>query len=298
MQKFIANAFFERKYCNYIFILLYLIAVSFKIATLCKFLYYNHLNTIPLEKQQRHQIILNEVHIHNRVLLTDLAGILKVSIDTARRDVTELDDLQKLKKVHGGAVSNGFNIYSGRNREIYELGNKSIIAQKGISLLNKGDVVLMSGGSTNLELAKLVPHNLNLTFFTPSLPMAIELLNNVSENDEVIFIGGKLSRGSQLATGGSSINILSELKADICFLGTGYIDANEGVTAIDWDIAQMKKAMIKASKKLVSLTISEKLNTTNRYKICDIDAIKTLVTELDPNSQLLNKYRERSITLL
>ena len=136
-------------------------------------------------------------------------------MDTARRDVTELDALQKLKKVHGGAISNGFNIYSGRNMEVYELGSKTIIAQKGISLLSKGDVVLISGGSTNLELVKLIPKNLNLTFFTPSLPMAIELLNNVSEHEEVIFIGGKLSRRSQLATGGSSINVLSEIKADI-----------------------------------------------------------------------------------
>ncbi|MBE9488956.1 MAG: DeoR/GlpR transcriptional regulator [Bacteroidetes bacterium] len=251
-----------------------------------------------MKKNQRHNIILNEVHLHNRVLLTDLAGILKVSIDTVRRDVKELDDLKQLTKVHGGAVSNGFNIYSGRKREIYELGNKSIIAQKGISLLNNGDVVLISGGSTNIEFAKLLPQNMDLTFFTPSLPMAIELLNNASENDDVIFIGGKLSRGSQLATGGSSINILSELKADICFLGTGYLDVNDGITAIDWDIAQMKKAMIKASKKLVSLTISEKLNTNNRYKICDIDTIDILATELDPNSQVLDKYREKNITLI
>jgi len=251
-----------------------------------------------LSKKQRHQIILSELNIHNRVLLTDLADILKVSMDTARRDVKELDSLKKLVKVHGGAVSNGFNIYSDRKREVYELDNKSIIAQKGITLLNKGDVVLISGGSTNLELVKLIPQNLGLTFFTPSLPMAIELLNNASKDDDVIFIGGKLSRGSQLATGGSSLNLLSEIKADICFLGTGYLDPNEGVTAIDWEIAQLKKSMIKASKKLVLLTISEKLNTTNRYKICEIGAIHTLVTELNPQSTELDKYRERNIHLL
>ena len=275
--------------------------MRFKSAINNNLLYYANINFaiyLKLKKLQRHQIILNEVHIHNRILLTDLAGILKVSIDTVRRDVTELDTLQQLKKVHGGAVSNGFNIYSGRKREIYELTNKSIIAQKGISLLNDGDVVLITGGSTNLELAKLLPQHLNLTFFTPSLPMAIELLNNVSENDEVIFIGGKLSKRSQLATGGHSINILSDLKADICFLGTGYIDIENGVTAIDWEIAQMKKALIKASKKLVSLTISEKLNTHNRHKICDIEAINTLVTELDPNSQELKRYRDKNIKLL
>jgi len=257
-----------------------------------------HILSILLKKQQRHQIILNEIHIHNRVLLSDLSGALKVSMDTVRRDLKELDNLKKLKKVHGGAISNGFNIYTDRKREIYELKSKTTIAKKGISLLNKDQVILISGGSTNLEFAKLLPHNLNLTIFTPSLPMAIELLNNASKNDEIIFIGGKLSRGSQLATGNSTMNLLSEIKADICFIGTGWLDIKDGITAIDWDIAQLKKAMINASKKLVSLSISEKLNTTSRYKICGINTINTLITELEPESEILNKYREENIQLL
>lgn len=251
-----------------------------------------------MKKEQRHSIILNEVHVHNRVLLADLAGILKVSIDTVRRDVKELDHLNKLKKVHGGAVSNGFNIYPNRIREIYELESKTIIAQKGISLLKKGDVVLMSGGSTNLELAKLLPQDLNLTFFTPSLNMAVELLSNTSENDKIIFIGGKLCRESQVSIGGSAIQILSEIKSDICFLGTGYLDINEGITELDWEIAQLKKAMINSSKKTVSLTISEKLNSANRYKICKIKELDTLVTELDPNSKILDEYRQANISIL
>lgn len=253
---------------------------------------------LSLKKTQRHQIILNEVHIHNRVLLTDLSKIINVSIDTVRRDVKELDDKKKLKKVHGGAVSNGFNIYTDREREIYDYSSKTIIAQKGISLLNKGDVVLISGGSSNLEFVKLLPQNLNLTFFTPSLPMAIQLLNNESSNDNVMFVGGKLSKDSQVATGGSAIHFLSEIKADICFLGTSYLDINDGVTTNDWEIAQIKKAMIKASNRLVSLTISEKLNTSTRYKICDLDTLDILVTELDPNSMILEKYRKQNIKLL
>lgn len=219
-------------------------------------------------------------------------------MDTVRRDLIELDNLKKLKKVHGGAVSNGFNVYTDRDREIYGLDNKSTIAKKGISLLKDGDVVLISGGSTNLELIKLLPPKLNLTFFTPSLPMAIELLNRVSKKNDVIFIGGKLSRASQLATGGSSISILSELKADICFLGTGYLDVNKGITEVDWEIAQMKKAMIKASNKLVSLTISEKLGTSNRYKICDMNALDILITELEPSSEILSKYRDLGIEVI
>lgn len=251
-----------------------------------------------MKKTERHQIILNEVHLHNRVLLSDLTRSLHVSMDTVRRDLKELDKLKRLKKVHGGAVSNGFNIYSDDNREIYEYENKTIIARKGVGLLNHGDIVLITGGSTNLELAKLLPKKIDLIFFTPSLPMAVELLNNVEKSCAVHLIGGKLSRGSQLATGVSAINLLADITADICFLGTGYMDAEKGFTELDWEITQMKKAMVKASKRLVSLTISKKLNTYNRYKICDIAAVDTLVTELDPNASNLKKYREIGINIL
>ena len=59
-------------------------------------------------KEERHQTILNEVALHNRVLLIDISEILDVSVDTVRRDVKQLDAEQKLKKVHGGAVSLGY----------------------------------------------------------------------------------------------------------------------------------------------------------------------------------------------
>ena len=59
-------------------------------------------------KEERQLAILNEVELHNRILLTDIAEKLNVSIDTARRDVKELDAVNKLRKVHGGAISLGF----------------------------------------------------------------------------------------------------------------------------------------------------------------------------------------------
>lgn len=251
-----------------------------------------------MNKKNRHQIILKEIHLHNRVILSDLMRTLNVSMDTVRRDVKELDELKHLKKVHGGAVSNGFNIHSDHTRKIYEYENKSIIAKKAISLLNHGDVVLISGGSTNLEFAKLIPKGMNLTFFTPSLPMAVELLSSSSKKYKVHLIGGELSRGSQLVMGASSISLLAEITADICFLGTGYLDFEKGITEPDWEIAQLKKAMIKASKKLVSLTISKKLNTFNRFKVCDVIALNALVTELEPDSSMLEKFREKGIEVL
>jgi DeoR/GlpR family transcriptional regulator of sugar metabolism len=59
----------------------------------------------------------------------------------------------------------------------------------------------------------------------------------------------------------------------------------------------MKKAMIYASKRVVALTISKKLNTFNRYKIYNIKGLDTLVTELDPNNVILDKYSAQNIDI-
>ncbi len=247
-------------------------------------------------KEERQQLILNEVALHNRVLLTDIAESLDVSIDTVRRDVKELDAENKLKKVHGGAISLGFTSYGARNGTIYALEEKTIIAEKAIKLLRQGGVIFIDGGTTCLELARLIPTNLELTCFTLSLPVAFELL--AKPNIEVIFIGGKISKDAQISIGSHAIHQLSEIKVDYSFIGTGYVDSLYGLTEFDWDIVQLKKAVIKASKKTVLLCISEKLNSQHRYKTCDINAINTMITELEPDNNLLNLFRNHDIRLL
>ncbi|MCF8715316.1 DeoR/GlpR transcriptional regulator [Joostella atrarenae] len=247
-------------------------------------------------KAERKQIILNEVRIHNRILLNDISEVLKVSVDTIRRDVTELHKENKLKKVHGGAISLGFDNYNFKRDDIYSLEKKSKIAAKAINLIKKGQVVLLSGGTTNMELARLLPPDLHITCFTPSLPVANLLLTK--QNIELIFIGGKVSKSSQISIGGEALNLLSNIKADICFLGTNSIDVNFGLTEFDWDIVQLKKAMIRASKKVVCPVISEKLNTIQRYKICDMEEVDILITELPSNSNKLKALKERKILLM
>ena len=60
----------------------------------------------------------------------------------------------------------------------------------------------------------------------------------------------------------------------------------------------MKKAMVNSSKKIVSLSISKKLDTINRYKICDLTQVDTMVTELDPSDKSLEKYQKAGLKLL
>ncbi len=247
-------------------------------------------------KEERQRIILSEVELHNRVLLTDMAEILDVSVDTVRRDVKELDGEEKLRKVHGGAVSLGFVSPATGSPNTYALEEKRVIAEKAVSLLRDGSVIFIDGGTTCLELARMLPENLNLTCFTLSLPVALQLLTK--PRTEVIMIGGKVSREAQIATGASAVHALADIRVDYGFIGTGYVDALHGLTEFDWEVVQVKKAVIEASKKAILLSISEKLNSQHRYRTCDISAINTLITELPPDHNRLNPFRSREIHIL
>lgn len=249
------------------------------------------------KKAKRHNIIIREVNRHNRVLVKDLANILNVSVDTIRRDISELHLEKALIQIHGGAVSHAYNHkVSNAPENVYAFESKNVIVHKALGLINDNSVILMTGGTTNMELARNLPPALKATIFTPAIPIGNILIGH--PNIELIFIGGKISKPAQISVGGSAMSVLNEITTDICFMGTGYLHSATGLTDFDWEVVQIKKAMIKASKQLVSLAISEKLDSINRYKICESQQIDTLITELDPRSQKLTSYKKQNISIL
>src|SRR4029453_5043758 len=240
-------------------------------------------------KRERQSFILRQVNLHNKVLSSDLSQEMKVSEDTIRRDLNELSGDGKMIKVHGGSLSKSFHL-SLKSPNVYSLDEKKTIAQKASQLIKDGMFVLTTGGTTIIELAKALPSELAATFITVSLPVAYEYIHH--PNIEVIFIGDKISKSAQISGGGEAISKIRQIKADLCFLGTNAIDIPNGLTDSDWDVVQIKRAMIESSEKVISLAISEKLNTTQRIKICDVKDIDVLITELNPEDDLLSLYHK------
>jgi len=115
---------------------------------------------------------------------------------------------------------------------------------------------------------------------------------------EVIFIGDKISRNSRITVGGEAISRIKSIKADLCFLGINAIDTVHGVTDNDWDVVQVKKAMIESSETVVAMAISEKINTVQKITVCEVTKIDVLLTELNADDNLLNPYKQKGIQLL
>ena len=246
-------------------------------------------------KKERQTFILRQVNIHNKVLSSDLSMEMAVSEDTIRRDLNELSEEGKIFKVHGGALSKSFHL-SIRSNNVYSLDAKKIIAQKAAHLIKDGMFVITTGGTTIIELAKALPEELSATFVTGSIPAAYEYTHH--PNIELIFIGDKVSKSSQITVGGEAISKIRQIKADLCILGTNAIDPKHGFTDNDWDVVQIKKAMIESSEKVIALAIAEKLNSSQRIKVCDLDEINVLITELEPSDEILKPYLRTGLEIL
>jgi DeoR/GlpR family transcriptional regulator of sugar metabolism len=156
--------------------------------------------------------------------------------------------------------------------------------------------ILTSGGTTIIELAKIIPKDLGATFISGSLPVVMEYMK--LPKIDVIVIGDKISKNARITVGSDAINQIKQFNADICFMGVNAIDSVYGITDNDWEVVQVKKAMIAASKKLVCLSIAEKVNTCQPIQICAPEKIDVLITELNPNNNLFNPYKEKGIKVL
>jgi len=247
-------------------------------------------------KQERQAFILHQVNLHNQVLSTGLSVDLEVSEDTIRRDLQELADSNKLIKVHGGALSLSFNDFQNPTTHIYAHTQKKLIARKAAALIRNDMFVLTTGGTTLIELARVLPPSLKATFISGSLPVALEYTHH--PNIDVILIGDKVSKNSKITVGGEAIGKIKQIKADLCFLGVNAIDADLGITDNDWEVVQVKKAMVESAQKVICLTISEKINTCQPFHVCPVQEIDILITELQPDDPLLEPYREKGIQVL
>ena len=123
--------------------------------------------------EERRGRLLELVRIRGFAALPDLAQALEVSESTVRRDLDFLEEAGEARRTHGGAFYTGpspkLPHFDQRQQNHWE--KKRQIAVAASHLFEDGDTILLDGGSTTYELARiLVPRQLQVV--TNSLPVA------------------------------------------------------------------------------------------------------------------------------
>lgn len=244
-------------------------------------------------KEERQHKILAILKESGKVLTLSLSQQLDVSEDTVRRDLKELADAGRVKKVHGGAILASSNPFDFRERQVYAREQKQSLAKAALTYIRSGQVIFMDGGTTNLEVARLLPDDLGITVFTNSLPIAEALADKQGIKTEIL--GGSLLRSARVTVGPEVISKLASIRADLCILGIRSLEFNLGISEIDWDETMVKRAMVESSQELLALVIEEKFGTSQPYLICPSQQITSLISTLSEYDERLTSFKRSGI---
>ncbi len=228
-------------------------------------------------KEERQQYILSRIHQDNRIYATTLSKELGVSDDTLRRDLIELDKKGILTKVHGGAIARSGISVNFTERLHTAAPVKQQMAAKVIPFFKEGDVILMDGGTSNLEIARQIPRNIALTIYTNSFPVVNALFDHPKL--ELVFLGGQVFNTSQVTVGISVFQTLQTITPDWVIIGISDIHPEKGLTCPDREEALIKRSMIERGVKCIILADSYKLDTARTYQVASLGDIDYIVTE-------------------
>lgn len=228
------------------------------------------------ERQQR---ILGVARADGRVEVAALAEDLAVSAETVRRDLTSLERLGVLRRVHGGAIPVerlGFEPTLATRAERY-VAEKQRIAKVAIEQVPAEGTVLIDSGTTTLRLAEMLPRDRELTVVTNSLPAALAV-SNIS-TVQLFVLGGRFRHRTQATVGHWLEAALRELTVDVAFIGTNGLSLRRGLTTPDPGEALAKSAMVASARRAVLLTDASKVGDEHFSRFANLEDIAAVVTD-------------------
>lgn len=228
---------------------------------------------------ERRSLILRKLEEENQVSVVELSKDFGVSEVTIRNDLGSLEEKNLLVRARGGALKasliTGDLKLSEKNKK--NLKEKKAIAKAALKLIEEGDTLLIDSGSTTEELAKQLTNYKSLTVVTNALNIVSHLTDN--PNISVIVPGGVLRHHSFSLVGLASEQKLNEYYCDKLILGVDGIDVTHGIYTPHLEEANLNRAMIEISKKVIVITDSSKFGRRGLTKIASIDKISTIITD-------------------
>jgi DeoR/GlpR family transcriptional regulator of sugar metabolism len=253
-------------------------------------------NFVLMLTTHRKSEILAVLKRDGQVLAKELSESFGVSEDTVRRDLRELASEGLLQRVHGGALPASLATADFAHRQPIERATKHAIAKAAAAMVGEGQVVLIDGGTTAVELARQLPRHLSATVVTHSPNIAIELAEHPLI--EVVIIGGRLFKHSMVTVGAAAIEALSHIRADIYFMGVTGVHPTAGLSTGDLEEAYMKRALAAHAAEVVVLASADKINTASQYMIGDLSLASTLIVERNTDKASLVPFAATGIAIV
>jgi DeoR/GlpR family transcriptional regulator of sugar metabolism len=251
---------------------------------------------------ERRNEILKTIMEQTVVKNSDLSERFKVSSETIRKDIDYLEKQGFVRKLHGKAhliqkiVDTPIEMRSYQRWE-----EKRRIASEAVKLIHDDSVVYFDGGSTTLEIAKLLTNRSGILVVTNCLSI-VEIV--AKQKNSVYMLSGFVNPTTLQCNGPGTIESLNNFRPAIAFMGTNGLIYHDGPTTTDFSDVELKKSIINVSAKTCVVCDSSKFTvgavtqyalwSSIDYVILDKDAPLDIQKKFTPNVEVKIAFKEQA----
>lgn len=247
--------------------------------------------------QPRQIDILDIARRDGRVDVENLATHFDVTPQTIRKDLNELCDLEKLQRVHGGAIfpSNTVNMAYQSRRDIASEG-KARIAQVVADLVPNNSSVILNIGTTTEQVAYALRRHVGLMAITNNLNVAFIL--SEAEHVEVVITGGMVRKGDRGIVGAAAVDLIRQFKVDFAIIGASAIDEDGELLDFDYREVRVAQAIIEQARKKILVADNIKFQRKAPVQIGRLADIDVFVTDAQPPRKIVQLCKDASVELI
>jgi DeoR/GlpR family transcriptional regulator of sugar metabolism len=250
-----------------------------------------------LSSFERQRELIRLVRRTGRLSVAQICEQFCISEATARRDLEALSEQGIIQRVHGGAIL--VHLAPPEEpvlRRSHEQENeKESIGRAAAALIQDGETVLLSSGTTVLQVAQQLV-NRNITVITNSLPV-INLMSE-KENITLITLGGML-RASELSfIGHITEQAVSEVRADKVILGIRAISLDQGLTNDYLPETLTDRALLKAGRENIIVADHTKCGVMSTAFVAPLTVVNMLVTDKQTDTEFIESLRAQGIEVI
>lgn len=239
--------------------------------------------------------ILNLVNQKGSVRLSFLSEQLGASESTIRRDINQLHEEGRLKRVHGGATTVSKRYIAPENslseRIALNQKEKTIIAKAALEFVDDYDTIFIDAGTTTKCLVDLLDKK-NLLVVTNSLSHAQTL---VSKGIRVIVLGGEIRPLSEAVEGPFALELLKQLNFDKAFLGTNAFSIGAGYTTPSPNEAQIKRTALERASQAYVLADSSKQGLVTLSGFASLEDAILITDRVDEEYRFINPVLAKEV---
>ncbi len=242
-------------------------------------------------KELRQGKILSALGANPSLRVNQLAEELDVSTETIRRDLAELDQIGRLSRTYGGAVSTGNRFEPALNERLgLFVAERRAIARAAAARYESAETLVLGGGATMLAFARALRETRQrITVITPAYPVAVELGSNPLI--EVLLLPGAFEPQERMVCGSETVRALERYRAEVALIGASGLDPS-GVSEAMLRAGEVYAAMLAHANRGVVLADHSKFGKRALVLLRGWSAALTLITDRPPDGALAAALRE------